>query len=531
MSPIMKPSDEGNELLKKIYAKIEQEQKEVGGCTPGSASQSPQVQISEADIYKSATSQQDGDSWLFCQIYRNQLCYDHAAGRWYEWKGHYWEEDKVDNVTRKIDKVIDIYSKEAGELARKISEIDKNGNMKDIPPLEKKEKEYNKKISQLQKRRWKEDVLKLAASGDGSLGISGEGWDKDPWVLGCKNGVIELKTGDIRPGKPDEYIRAFCPTEWKGINEPSPIWDDSLLQIFEKDTILIPFVQRIFGYGITAEKKREHMFPILEGPDGQNGKGTILEAVFEVMGPLLSGPIEAEMLLDQGRAKSSTGPSADIMDLRGKRIIWASETNEGRKFNIGKVKWLTGGDTLKGRTPFAKNGVSFRVTHTLFLITNHRPKADPNDSPFWKRVFLIPFHVSFVSDPQQPNERKADFELPEKLKTETSGILAWLVRGCLEWQKHGLMPPDVVKIATQTYQEDEDVLGHFIDDSCFLGADKKVKAIDFYNAYTKWCEENGHKAMNSTNFGRRMSLKFENERDRSGKYYFGVGLSQDPPWV
>ena len=310
----------------------------------------------------------------------------------------------------------------------------------------------------------------------------------------------------------------------------APIWDDSLLQIFEKDTILIPFVQRIFGYGITAEKKREHMFPILEGPDGQNGKGTILEAVFEVMGPLLSGPIEAEMLLDQGRAKSSTGPSADIMDLRGKRIIWASETNEGRKFNIGKVKWLTGGDTLKGRTPFAKNGVSFKVTHTLFLITNHRPKADPNDSPFWKRVFLIPFHVSFVSDPKQPNERKADFELPEKLKTEASGILAWLVRGCLEWQKKGLMPPDVVKLATQTYQEDEDVLGHFIDDSCFLGPDKKVKAIDFYNAYTKWCEENGHKAMNSTNFGRRMSLRFENERGRSGKYYFGVGLSQDPPW-
>jgi putative DNA primase/helicase len=93
------------------------------------------------------------------------------------------------------------------------------------------------------------------------------------------------------------------------------------------------------------------------------------------------------------------------------------------------------------------------------------------------------------------------------------------------------MPPDIVKIATQSYQEDEDVLGHFIDDSCFLGTDKKVKAIDFYNAYTKWCEENGHEAMNSTNFGRRMSLRFENERGRSGKYYFGVGLSQDPPWM
>ena len=178
------------------------------------------MQISEADIHKSATSQQDGDSWLFRQIFRNQLCFDHAAGRWYEWKGHYWEEDKVDNVIRKIDKVIDIYAKEAGELARRISEIDKNGNLKDIPPLEKKEKEYNKKISQLQKRRWKEDVLKLAASGDDSLGISGEEWDKNPWILGCKNGVIELKTGDIRPGRPDEYVRSFCPTEWKGINEP-----------------------------------------------------------------------------------------------------------------------------------------------------------------------------------------------------------------------------------------------------------------------------------------------------------------------
>ena len=198
--------------------------------------------------------------------------------------------------------------------------------------------------------------------------------------------------------------------------------------------------------------------------------------------------------------------------------------------DLGKVKLLAGGDVLCGRELFGKSVVNFVPTHKLFLMTNNKPRVDPTDDAIWDRIKLIPFNLSFIDNPEKPYQRKRDPFLPEKLQKESSGILAWMVKGCLEWQQVGLMTPDVVKLATQGYQEGEDIIGHFINDTCFLGGDKKMKANDFYEAYKKWCEENGHKSMSGTKFGEKISERFQWEKTRTGKYYFGIGLSNDPIW-
>ena len=517
-------TNNNDDLAKKINAKLEQEQRQVGHSERADRER----QFSEADLYKSVTSQQDGDAWLFRQLFRDRFCYDRAAGRWYEWQGHYWAEDKIGNAARYLDKIIDLYAEQASEMSCKKEEADKKGGRKDAELFEKKEKEYLKKISQLQKNRWKKDVLELAATGEHTLGITGEERDLDPWVLGCTNGVLELRTGSFRPGKPDDYIKTPCNTQWKGFHEQCPIWEKFLIEIFSNDLTMFAFIRRLLGYCVTGLTV-DHILPIFWGSRGRNGKGTFFNTLHHVLGPLI-GSIQSEMLLDQGKPRASSGPRPDIMALRGRRIAYASETDDGRKMDVGKVKWLVGGDILCGRDVFGRSEVNFVSTHKLFLQTNHKPKVDPTDDAIWERIKLIPFNLSFVDEPKEPYQRRRDPFLLEKLKAEASGILAWIVSGCLEWQKTGLMAPDTVKSATQSYQEEEDIIGHFLNDVCFSGPDKKVKANDFYSAYTKWCEENGHRPISGTKFGQRMSGHFEWERGRSGKYYFGIGLANDPVW-
>ncbi len=512
----MSNSEAKTEIIRKVRAKVQEESNEFEPTSE------PQNLFSEAEIYKAMQSEQDGDVWLFVQIYRDQLRYDHAAGKWNEWKENYWEEDKVEEILTKFDPVIEIYEKEAFQWYWRTLQETKNQNNDEANKARKKQKEYLKKISFLQKKRWKRDVLELAAAGKRALGVTGEEWDLDPWALGCPNGVINLKNGTFRAGKQTDYIKTISPTKWKGIDEPAPEWEKFLNAIFDKDPSKVSFLQRLLGYSITG-LTTEHIIIIAYGI-GRNGKGTLFEVIHYTLGPL-AGPVQAEMLLDQGRSRSSAAPSSDIMALRGRRIAWGSESDEGRKFNAGKVKWLVGGDALCGREPFGKREVNFKPTHTLYLLTNHKPKIDPSDYALWQRIHLIPFTLSFIDAPKTNNERKRDPNLSEKLKKEASGILAWLVRGCLEWQKHGLNPPKVIKEATSQYKTDEDDVGRFISECCYKGHEAKVKAGTLYDEYKTWCKGLGLAEINGKRFGQYIKDRFEaTKRTNTGIYYKGIGL-------
>ena len=212
------------------------------------------------------------------------------------------------------------------------------------------------------------------------------------------------------------------------------------------------------------------------------------------------------------------------MALRGKRVVFASETNEGRKFDISKVKELTGGDTLNARELYSRHHVEITPTHLLLVLTNHRPQAPAGDYALWQRIHLIPFTEAFVNKPQRDNEHHADPDLPAKLRAEASGILAWMVRGCLEYQKLGLNPPESVRAATEEYRQDEDLIGHFLDDCCLLGQTYEVKAGLLYKEYQRWCDENGHRSLSGTRFGKEMKARFDSYQDYKGVAYIGVGL-------
>ncbi|UCF91073.1 MAG: DNA primase [Desulfobacterales bacterium] len=471
-------------------------------------------------IYDLATEGESGAAKVFTGFQRGKFCYDHASRQWFKFNGSHWELDYVNEVLSRVESVATEYAKVAKHFAAaKTEAIQANDN-----PAENDYKELEndtlKAMRRLLNLKTRENVLTLAAAGKDSLGITGNEWDRDPWVLGCKNGVIDLKTGELKSGKPEDYIKTVAPVEWQGIDASCPLWERFLLEIFNGDTDTTDFMQRLFGYSITGTCK-EHIYPVAWGI-GRNGKGTTFEVLSSVLGEL-AGPMESEMILEQKFKRHSGGPASDIIHLRGKRIVWASESGEGRNLDSGKLKWLTGGDTLTGRAPYGRRQVTFRPTHTLFLLTNHKPHANTDDYALWNRVLLIPFTLSFVDEPTAANERKKDGDLADKLKAEASGILAWLVRGCLEYQRIGLSPPESIKAATREYQQDEDILGHFIEDCCILGDNLEVKAGDLYQAYVKWCGEMGHKAMSGTRFGREMKRRFDSYKPNY-VFYIGIGL-------
>lgn len=376
------------------------------------------------------------------------------------------------------------------------------------------------RIRRLQTLARKKNVLELAKIGTKGLGITGQEWELDPWIFACPNGILELKTATFRPGKPEDYIRTVTPTEWKGLYEPAPTWENFQLAITDGDLDLIAFKQRLYGYCLTGETTH-HVVPILEGP-GRNGKGTEIETLKAVMGPY-AGAVEAELILKQKFAKHSGGPTSDIMNLRGKRLVWISETDEGRRLNAGKLKWLCGGDTLTGRGVYEKRQVDFRPTHKLLILTNHLPKADAADYALWARLLRIPYKISFVDDPNGPNERQADPTLPGKLRAEAPGILAWMVRGCLAWQEKGLSPPETVKEATMKYREAEDLLSQFIEERSIKGDNRQVKGGDLYKAYVDWSKEMGLLPMSGTKFGTEMKRRFDHNT-KGHVFYLGLGL-------
>ena len=163
----------------------------------------------------------------------------------------------------------------------------------------------------------------------------------------------------------------------------------------------------------------------------------------------------------------------------------------------------------------------FTATFKIVLCSNHRPRIRGTDHAIWRRLRLIPFVVTFSGD-------RIDNMLEHKLKDELPGILAWCVRGCLEWQAGGIQTPDEVQVATQEYRCSEDIIRRFVADECLRMEPMKVKAADLYAAFGAWCEASGEKPTSQRKFGETISQLEGIERAMSnGTWYRGIGLKSD----
>ena len=181
------------------------------------------------------------------------------------------------------------------------------------------------------------------------------------------------------------------------------------------------------------------------------------------------------------------------MDLRGARLAIARESAKRRNLDEETIKRLTGGDTLKARR-MHRDFEEFAPTHKLVLMTNHKPRTSM-DTALWRRLRLIPFNHAVTGDAIDP-------ELGGKLRLEASGILNWMLAGCLRWQKQGLNPPKSVIDLTAEHHADQDLLGQFFKECVVFDGSFRCTMSELYDSYLFWCADNGIKTMGKIGFGK-----------------------------
>jgi putative DNA primase/helicase len=374
----------------------------------------------------------------------------------------------------------------------------------------------------LQSRARIADVLALARAGDAGLSTAGDSWDMNPMLLACQNAVVDLTTGQGRAGQPGDMIKTVAPVEWRGLDAPCTLWEKAIKDIFPQD--VIDYVQKIMGYSITG--RITHHFLVICHGAGSNGKSLF----FETLGSGVLGDyafqIPSETLLASSRDSGGGQSRSDIMALRGRRLCYTQEINSRRSLDLAKSKLLTGNDTVSARELYGKQ-TTFKPTWKIFMITNSRPVADANDFGIWRRLVLLPFERQFVEKPAAENERLIDYDLPEKLKAEYPGILAWAVRGCLRWQAEGLQPPERVKMATANYKTENDTIQQFIIDACIVAPGVRVKPTELYDGYVKFCQDDGLEPDKQNAFSRQMKNKFKSERSANTRWLLGITLKAE----
>lgn len=354
------------------------------------------------------------------------------------------------------------------------------------------------------------DAMIELAKSEPEIVIAPDRFDHDLMPINCQNGTLDLRAGQLRPHNPADYITRIVNADYHAA-AACPIWLSFLDRIMRGNVPMIEFLQRAIGYSLTGLTIEQVLF-LLWGT-GANGKSVFLETISGLLGDYAQTAEFSTFL-----ARNSDTVRNDLAPLAGARFVCASEAGEGRRLSESLIKSVTGGDAIKARFLF-KEYFAFKPQFKLWLAANSKPVIRGQDYGIWRRVRLIPFTVTIP-----PAER--DKRLTEKLRAEYAGILAWAVKGCLEWQRMGLGTPDEVTAATDEYKSEMDAIGAFLDECCVTVPNAESKAGELYAAYRTWAETNGEHCENVRAFRQRMAERgFAQMRRGTGMIWLGVGLA------
>jgi putative DNA primase/helicase len=415
--------------------------------------------------------------------------YDWRRGLWVRFGGHGWAPDTTGLIVGDLTAESRRWQREAVTL------LDAR---RKVPVFEWAVK--------LESHAKAQNVLALLRTQPG-IADAGDRWNADPYLLRCPNGVIDLRTGVLRAGTPDDLI-TLSATVLFDPDAECPLWDRFLADTFDGDRELIQFVQRAIGYSLTG-LTTEQVFFACYGHTGCNGKGVLFRRLAAILGDYWRNvPFATIELHDRGSIPN------DLAMLDGPRLITASETNDGIRLNEARVKALTGSDPITARWLHGEF-FTFRPAGKFWLAFNIKPVVRDDSPAFWRRVRLIPFTRTFPIDPT--------FE--DRLAADDVGILAWAVRGCLAWQRDGLRPPACVAEATSEYQDESDPLADFIAEALEMDPLAQVSGADMLAHYRAWAQQRGfgpREMLSSKAFGSKLKLRVRSEKTRNGRVYLGV---------
>ncbi|MCL9861852.1 phage/plasmid primase, P4 family, partial [Ralstonia solanacearum] len=431
------------------------------------------------DGLATAFTRRYGDDWRYCSLW----------GKWLVWTGVRWNHDQLLYVTH---------------LSRGICRA---ASLKAQTPRQKAKLAGSSTIAAVEK----------IARSDPKHAATADEWDADVWALNTPGGVVDLRTGNLRAHRREDWMTKVTTATPRGRNgEGCPSWLAFIGDITGGNTDLAAYLQRMAGYALTGSTQ-EHALFFLYGT-GANGKSVFVNTLATIL-----GDYAVNAAMDTFMETRADRHPTDMAGLRGARFVAAIETEQGRRWAESKVKNLTGGDKISARF-MRQDFFEFFPQFKLFVAGNHKPAIRNIDEAMKRRLHLIPFTITV------PPERR-DKHLQQKLLAERDGILAWAIQGCLDWQRLGrLQPPQQVLDATEEYFEAEDALGRWLDERCVREANAKTLTAELFNDWKQWAEAAGEFAGSQKRFADLLLIRgVEKWRNTAGLRGFrGVGLKHPP---
>jgi P4 family phage/plasmid primase-like protien len=435
------------------------------------------------------------DQWLAQQVIEHQhrnLRFIPQMGKWLVWDSNRWRLDDEllaeDRVTRELRAIAGRILRRQGTGAAEQKEAVKIA--KDICSAA--------KVGA---------VLGLVKR-DRAIAVSVESLDHDPWVLCTPAGLVDLRTGELSAADPDQLCTQQ--TAVAPVQAPRPLWTAFLAEATGGDEELQLYLQRLCGYILTGTTL-EQQLTFIWG-DGGNGKSVFLNVLTAVLGDYAR--IAAMTTFTATRNDRN---SSDIASLAGARLVTATETAAGKRWDDQRVKSITGGEPIVARFLY-QNEFTFRPKLKLVFSGNYKPELEDVASAMRRRVQMVEFN-------RKP--RVVDRELGDKLVIEYPAILAWMIEGCKAWQEIGLKPPASVLGATEEYFEDEDLLGRWLLEHTNREPDGCTETMALYGAWKRWAESVGAYAGSGKRFSAQMAQRgFHRGRHpkNSRSVVFGITL-------
>ena len=471
-----------------------------------------------------------GQAKVLCKEYGEELRYSDATD-YLRYDGDAWIEDRQLAVGA-MEEFLDLQLADAQEYvqiavkALKDAGVDESAIQAGGKTLEKAVNIDNLKLvfmlmgaksylAFVMKRRDYKYVVSALNAAKPMLAVSVSDLDKDEKLLNTPYATYNLEKGIAgeQPHNPEDLITKI--TNVSPSDEGKDLWDQCLELFFSGDKELIDYVQMVVGMAAVGKVYQEHL--IIAYGSGANGKSTFWNTISRVLGTY-SGKLSAETLTVG--CKRNVKP--EMAELKGKRLIIASEMEEGMRLNTAVVKQLCSTDEIfaekKYKAPFA-----FVPSHTLVLYTNHLPKVGANDDGIWRRLIVIPFNAKIVGDSDIKNY--ADY-----LYEKAGGyILKWVIEGAQKAidAEFKTKLPKCVQDAINAYREENDWLGHFISECCEVDEYFTEKSGELYQKYREYAIQNGDFTRPNGDFNAALeNAGFSKRKTKKGAFFYGLKLKE-----
>ncbi|MBX3260103.1 MAG: hypothetical protein KF782_10460 [Labilithrix sp.] len=430
-----------------------------------------------------------GNAERFAAQHHNKCRYVAKWKTWMVWDGRRWTAD--------VRGAVDLLGK---ETIRSIDEEVKREQDDD------ERKRLRAWAAKSESRAGRENIISLARA---ELAAAPDDFDREPWDLNVENGTLDLRTGELRPHRREDFITKLAPVAYDP-NATSPLWTAFLERVMGANAALTGYLQRIIGYALTGTTS-EHVLVFSHG-SGDNGKSVFHRTISDMLGDYSSKAPRGLLSEPKGERHPT-----ELADLFNARLVLCPEVKRGQRFDEALIKDLVGEDKIKARK-MHQDFWEFTPTHKLFICGNHKPVIQGADHGIWRRIRLVPWSVTIPAD-------EKDRALLGKLAKEFPGILAWAVRGCLEWQKSGLGEPPEVDAATEAYREESNPLAEFFASRCTFDPSARVARAALRSSYEAWAKEVGAEPIGAKRFAE--SLRDRGVTEGPRLYVAAHGTSRD----